>query len=92
MAVVSGGQGARAIDITDRAGIVRIAEAYDQVGGQVMALLPGGSEHVIDGFMDSRVAFKAAEGWADVPYAVFPPDGQEPVVVAFIKAVAVVGR
>ena len=72
LANVFAGQGAHAIDVAHGAGLVRPLEAYDLVGGQVMALAPGGPQHLVDCRVDAFVTLEGSERWANIPGAVRP--------------------
>ena len=81
-----------AVHIAEPAGGIRPGELHHQIRRHVLRLGPSWPEHFMDRLVNAIVTGKIAEGWADLPHTVIPPDRQKSVVVSLIKAVAIIAN
>ena len=81
-----------AVHIAEPAGGIGPVELHHQIRCHVLRLGPGGPEHLVDRLVNAIVTGKIAEGWADFPHAVIPPDRQKPFEVSLIETVTVIAN
>lgn len=81
-----------AVHVAEPAGAIGPGELHHQIRCHVLRLRPGGPKYLVDRLVNAIVTGKIAEGWADFPHAVIPPDRQEPFVVSLIEPVTVIAN
>ncbi len=85
-------QQSHAVHIAEPAGGIGPGELHHQIRCHVLRLGPSRPKHLVDRLVNAIVTGKIAEGWADFPHAVIPPDRQEPFVVSLIEPVTVIAN
>ena len=81
-----------AVHVAEPAGAIGPGALHHQIRCHVLRLRPGGPKYLVDRLVNAIVTGKIAEGWADFPHAVIPPDRQEPFVVSLIEPVTVIAN
>jgi len=81
---------ASAVYVADRCRMVRINEGNNVVGRDVLGLIPGWPQHIMKCLANAVVTTERAEGRADIPDTVFPPNRKKAFEVSLIEAVTIV--
>ncbi len=86
------GQRAHAVHVALAGRLIRTYETDLEIAGEMMRLPPDGPQDLFDGAIDARMPLEYSEWRADVPNAVFPPNGEETIEVSLIEPPTIIGH
>jgi len=86
------GQRAHAVHVAFADRLIGAFETDFEVAGEMMRLPPDGPQDLFDGAIDARVPLEYSEWRADVPNAIFPPNGEKTVEVSLIEPSTIIGH
>ena len=78
------------VDVANTTCSVDILERDDEVRRKVTGCKPAVPENVLRRMLNTIVIFESAEGRADLPNRILPPNGTKSIPITFVETVAVV--